>query len=116
LGQLALPVFVQWQQSLTDGRINRPRYGAVVEEIKFGDFTLAAARFALHENLSDERGDGLDGVRHGEKSHQRQGRVRQACMNALTDGPDLGFGWQSRQRLDRIIGHHIVKLAHQSLV
>jgi hypothetical protein len=37
-------------------------------------------------------------------------------MNALTDGPDLGFGRQSRQRLDRMIGHHIIKLAHQSLV
>jgi hypothetical protein len=84
--------------------------------VEFGDFTLAVARLALHENLPDERGDGLDGVRHGEESQQRQARVRQARMNALTDGPDLGFGRQSRQRLDRIIGHHIVKLAHQSLV
>jgi hypothetical protein len=40
-GQLASPVFVQRQQSLTDGRINRPGRGAVVEEVEFGDFTLA---------------------------------------------------------------------------
>jgi hypothetical protein len=84
--------------------------------VELGDFTLAVARAALHENLADERGDGLDGVRHGEESHQRQARVRQARMNALTDGPDLGFGRQSRQRLDCIIGHHIIELAHQSLV
>src|ERR1035438_234819 len=37
-------------------------------------------------------------------------------MNALADGPNLGFAGQRRQRLDRVIGHHIVKLAHQSLV
>ena len=45
--QLAPPVFVQRQQSLTDGRINRPGLRAVVEEVKFGDFTLrcGASRF-----------------------------------------------------------------------
>ena len=37
-------------------------------------------------------------------------------MNALADGPDLGFAGQGGERLDRIIGHHIVELAHQSLV
>src|ERR1017187_8154208 len=37
-------------------------------------------------------------------------------MNALTDGPDLGFARQSCECLDRIIGHHVIKLAHQSLV
>ena len=40
-GQLASPGFVQRQQSLTDGLIDRPGSGAVVEEVKFGDFTLA---------------------------------------------------------------------------
>jgi len=42
--------------------------------------------------------------------------VQDGYMNALTDGPDLGCGRQIRQRLDRIIGHHIIKLAHQPLV
>src|ERR1017187_4577839 len=37
-------------------------------------------------------------------------------MNALTDGPDLGFARQSCECLDRIIGPHVIKLAHQSLV
>jgi hypothetical protein len=37
-------------------------------------------------------------------------------VNALTNGPDLGFGRQSRQRLDRMIGYYIIKLAHQPLV
>ena len=37
-----------------------------MEEVKFGDFTLAMARLAFDLNLPDERGDGLDGVRHGE--------------------------------------------------
>ena len=55
----------------------------------------AAARLALDENLPDERGDGLDGIRHGEESDERQARVRQARMNALADGPDLGFARQS---------------------
>ena len=68
---------------------------AVVEDVELAYFALAVARFAFHLNLPDERGDGLDGVRHGEESHQRQARVRQARMNALADGPDLGFAGQS---------------------
>ena len=44
-GQLASPAFVQRQQSLTDGRINRSGRGAVVEEVKFGDFTLVVCLF-----------------------------------------------------------------------
>ena len=62
-------------------------------------------RFAFNLNLPDERGDGLDGVRHGEESDQRQARVRQTRMNTLADRPDLGFAGQSRESLDRIIGH-----------
>ena len=38
-------------------------------------------RFAFNLNLPDERGDGLDRVRHGEESDQRQTRVRQTRMN-----------------------------------
>ena len=37
-------------------------------------------------------------------------------MNALTDGPDLGFAGQSCECLHRIIGHHVIELTHQSLV
>ena len=87
-----------------------------MEEVELGDFALAVARLALDEDLPDERGDGLDGIRHGEEADQRQARVRQARVNALADGPDLGFAGQSGERLDRIIGHHLVELAHQSLV
>ena len=87
-----------------------------MEEVEFGDFTLAMARLALDENLPDERGDGLDGIRHGEESRQRQSRFRQARMSALSDGPDQGFAGQGGEGLHRIISHHIVKPAHQSLV
>jgi len=37
-------------------------------------------------------------------------------MHALADGPNLGASRQSRQGSDRILGHHVVELAHQSLV
>jgi hypothetical protein len=84
--------------------------------VEFADLTLTVVRLAFHENLPDKRGDGLDGIRHGEESHQRQARVRQARMNTFTDGPDFGFAGQSRECLIRIIGHHLIKLAHQSLV
>ena len=87
-----------------------------MEDIKTRILAFGPMRFAFDLNLSDKRGDGLDGIRHGEKSDQRQARVRQARMNALTDGPDLGFAGQSCECLDRIIGHHVIKLAHQSLV
>ena len=74
------------------------------------------ARLGFHENLPDERGDGLDGTWHGEDPDQRQARIRQARLHAVPDRPDRGFGWQRRQRLDRIIGHQIIELAHQPLV
>ena len=115
-GQPASPAFVQRQQSLADGLVHRPGRGAVVEEVELGDFTLAVARLALDENLPDQRGDGLDGVRHGEEPHQRQARVRQARVHALTDGPDSDSSGQRGERLHRIVGHHLVELAHQSLV
>src|SRR5664279_3188124 len=73
-------------------------------------------RFTFNLNLPHERGDGLDGVRHREQSDQRQARVRQTRMNTLADGPDMTFSRQSREGLDRIIGHNVVKLAHQTLI
>ena len=73
-------------------------------------------RLAFHENLPDERGDALDGVRYGEDAHQRQARVGQAGMSALTDGPDPVFAGHGGEGLHRIISHHVVKPAHQSLV
>ena len=45
-------------------------------------------RFAFNLKLPDERGDGLNGVRHREGSDQRQARIRQTRMNALADSPD----------------------------
>ena len=59
-----------------------------MEEVEFGDFTVPLARLALHQNLPDERGDGRDGIRYGEQSHQRQAGVRQAGMDPLADRPD----------------------------
>src|SRR6202050_2410779 len=73
-------------------------------------------RFAFNLDLPYERGDGLDRVRHGEESDLRQARVRQTRMNALADRPDVTFSGQSREGLDRIIGHNVVKLTHQSLI
>ena len=73
-------------------------------------------RLAFHENLPNERGDRLDGIRHREKSHQRQTGIRQACMNALADGPDSGLAGQRLEGLHRMIDHHLIELAHQPLV
>ena len=84
--------------------------------MELADFTVTAKRFALQENLSDERGDGLDGIRHGVDSCQQQICVRQARMNALTNGPYLGIPRQGREGLDRVLGNHLVELAHQPLV
>src|SRR5664279_332113 len=87
-----------------------------MEDIQTRILALCPMRFALDLDLSDERGDGLDGIRDREKSHQRQARVRQARMNTLTNGPDFGLAGQGCERLDRIIGHHVIKLPHESLV
>src|SRR5665647_371085 len=73
-------------------------------------------RFAFNLNLPDERGDGVDGVRNREESDQRQARIRQTRMNTLADRPDVTFSGQSREGLDSIIGHNVVKLPHQSLI
>ena len=99
-----------------NGFVTRPGRGSVEKEMEFGGVTLTAGQAAPHEDLPDERGDGHDGARHGEESGQRQACVRQACANALTNGPDLRFGRQSRKRLDRLIGYYIIKLAYQPLV
>ena len=55
------------------------------------DLALAAVRFALDQNLPDQRSDGIDRVRHGEEPHAVLARVRQTRMDALADGPDLGL-------------------------
>ena len=87
-----------------------------MEYPKAGILAFVPMRFAFNLNLPDERGDGLDGVRHGEESDQRQARVRQTRVNTLADRPDLSFAGQSCEDLDRIIGHHVVKLPNQSLI
>src|SRR5271167_3588211 len=87
-----------------------------MEYPKAGILTFVSMRFAFNLNLPDERGDGLDGVRHGEESDQRQARVRQTRVNTLADRPGFSFAGQSREDLDRIIGHNLVKLPHQSLI
>src|SRR5674476_1133267 len=65
---------------------------------------------------SNTRAPGVVALRTNEEAHQRQARIRQARMNAVTDGPDSGFAGQSGEHLHRIISHHVVKPAHQSLV
>jgi hypothetical protein len=111
-----LPLRVERQQSLADRLVERPGFRAVVEDIKARILAFGPTRFAFDLNLSDERGDGLHGIRHGKDSHHRQARVRQTRMNALTHRPDFGFARQSSEGFDGKIGHHVVKLAHQSLI
>ena len=101
---------------LTDGFISRPGLGAVVEEVKLTDLALAVMRFTFDENLPDERRDGVDGSRHGEKSHRRQTGIRQPRVNALADGPDFLFAGQSIQRFGDKIRQHIIELADESLI
>ena len=115
-GQTLLPLRVERQQPLADRLVERPGLRAVMEDVKTRILAFGPMRFAFDLNLADERSDGLDGIRHGEESDQRQARVRQARMHALADGPDLGFAGQGGKRLDRKIGHHIIELAHQSLI
>ncbi len=87
-----------------------------MEQVQFANHTLPVAHLALDQNLPDERGDGLDGIRHGEQSDRRQSRVRQTSMHAFADGPDPRFAGQCGQRLHREIGHHVIELPHQSLI
>src|SRR5450631_1083731 len=73
-------------------------------------------RFAFNLNLSNERSDGLNGVRYREESDQRQARVRQTRVNTLADRPDATLSGQCRDGIDRIVGHNVVELPHQSLI
>ena len=87
-----------------------------MEDIKTRIISFGPMRFAFDLNLSNERGDGLDGIRHGEEPYGREAPVRQAGMNALPDGPDLGFAGQTGEGLDGVVGYNIVELTHQTLV
>ena len=80
------------------------------------DLALAVMRFTFNENLPDERRDGVDGSRNGEKPHRRQTGIRQPRMNALADGPDFLFAGQSIERLGDKIRQHIIELADKSLI
>ena len=87
-----------------------------MEYPKDGILTFFSMRFAFNLKLPDERGDSLNGVWHGEESDRRQARVRQTRVNTLADRPDFSLAGQSREDLDRIIGHYVVKLPHQPLI
>ena len=87
-----------------------------MENVKFRDRAMAVARLALRQNPPDERRDGLDGIRHGEKTHRLQARILQTRMSALADGPDLGLARQGRERVQSVIGDDIVKSPHQALI
>ena len=91
MGQPESPLFIQGQQVLTDGFIGRPGLGAVVEEVKLTDLALAVMRFTFHENLPDERRDGVDGSRNGEKSHRRETGIRQPRSERGRRRPRLSF-------------------------
>src|SRR5208337_8609 len=116
MGQLDLPFFIQRQQVLTDRFISRPGLGAVVEEVKLTKFSLAVMRFTFNQDLTDERRDGVDGSRNGEKSHRRDTGIRQPRSNAIADGPDFLFAGQRIERLGDKIRQYIVELADKSLI
>ncbi len=87
-----------------------------MEDVKFRDRAAAVTRLALHQNPPDERGDGLDGIRHGVKTRRLQARIFETRMSTLADGPDLGLARQVRERVQSVIGDDIVKSPHQALV
>ena len=60
------PRFVQWQQALTDGGVNRIGRGAVVEEVKLSGLASIVMGFVFDKHAPDEWGDGHDGIRHRE--------------------------------------------------
>jgi hypothetical protein len=91
MGQPECPLCIQGQQVLTDGLIGRPRRGSVVEEVKLNAFALGMICFTFHDDLPDERRDGVDGSGNGEKSHWRETGVCQPRLNALADSPDFLF-------------------------
>jgi hypothetical protein len=78
-----------------DRRITGSRRGAVVKEVQLGYSALIVMGLVLDKNLTDKRRNGFDGIRDGEEPHERQPRVCQTSVNALTDRPDLGFSRQS---------------------
>jgi len=83
--------------------------------VEFGDFTLAVARLALHENLPDKRSDGLDGIRTA--NSPTSGRPRPPGAHELVlQRPRPQVCPAEPQPRDRIIGHFIIELANQSLV
>ena len=115
-GESLLPLRIERQQPLTDRLVERPDLRPIMKNVQARIVAFGATRLAFNLDLPDERGDGLDRVRHGKKSHHGQARVRQPRMHALADGPDLGLAGQAREGLDRVIGHDIIELAHQSLI
>src|ERR1039457_700261 len=72
--------------------------------------------FTFNLNLPDERSDGLNGVGYREEAGKRQARFCETRVNTLADRPDATFSVQSPEALNRIIGHHIVELPHESLI
>ena len=87
-----------------------------MKDVNASILAFGPAGFAFNLNLPDERGDGLDRIRHGEVAHWGKPSVREARVNALADGPDFGFTGQRHESLNRIIGDNLIKPAHQSLV
>ena len=75
-GQTLLPLHVEGQQPLANRFVERPRQRPVMEYPKAGIVTFGPMRFAFDFNLPDERGDGLDRVRHGVEPDQRQPGIR----------------------------------------
>src|SRR5450755_241543 len=73
-------------------------------------------RFAFNLNLSNAGSDGLNGARYREECDQREARVRQTRVNTLADRPDATLSGQCRDGIDRIVGHNVVELPHQSLI
>jgi hypothetical protein len=59
-----------------------------MEDVNPSIIGFGPMRFAFDLNLPDEPGNGLDGIRHGEKSQERQARVRQVSMNPRANGSD----------------------------
>ena len=111
------PVFVERQQSLTDGRISRPGGRSVVEQVEVRVISPFACCAWHSTSICPTSGVmRLDGIRHVEETHRWQARVRKPCVNALTDRPDPVFARQCGERLHRKIGHQVVELSHQPLI
>jgi len=114
VGQTLLPRRVERQQPLATV-VQSPGLRTVMEDINTRILAFGTMRFAFDLNLS------TSGVMACTECAPRrvpswQASVRQARMNALADRPDFGFSGQRCESLNRIIGHHVVKLAHKSLI